>query len=54
MTIQTDLQYQHRLHLSQAIATIEIELRLGNLPYFGWIIMKHAKQHLLREYERSR
>lgn len=54
MTIQNDTIYQNRRHLSQAIASIDLMLQLGHLPYFGWVILCNMKRHLLKEYTRSR
>lgn len=54
MTIQNDTIYQNHRHLSQAIASIDLMLQLGHLPYFGWVILTHTKKHLLRDYARSK
>ena len=54
MRLSEDKQLNHRKHLSSAIAMVEIVLRVGNCPPFGWMILAHAKRHMLREYRQSR
>ena len=54
MTRQNDFIYQRRRQLSQAIASVDLLLQTGNLPYFGWVILTHTKEHLLRDYARSK
>lgn len=54
MTLIEDRQYQHRMHLSQAIATCELLINEKPEPkYFGWVLLTNIKRHLEKEYKDS-
>jgi hypothetical protein len=50
MTLADDKQFQHRQHLSSAIATCELLLHEEPLPtYIGWVKLTNIKRHLEKE-----